>query len=198
MVQLASGRKEAPKDKPSQYCSGQEGCCSREGRSCPGRNLGWCPDTSAWVTLGVLHSRHCACKTSAFLHWEMVRGEGIGWVSGCMWQWVCHPNTPSPPSSLPRDSPLRGKKLQGRASNATTMQFTSVTHPSSGGSSFLSCSYSVPQPCTCLGFSDLLQSTAHSKQGTCVSPGRQHWGVALPQSDGLCPWQSAPGLGVCG
>lgn len=113
MVQLASGRKEAPKDKPSQYCSGQEGCCSREGRSCPGRNLGWCPDTSAWVTLGVLHSRHCACKTSAFLHWEMVRGEGIGWVSGCMWQWVCHPNTPSPPSSLP-GQPSPGEEITGQ------------------------------------------------------------------------------------
>lgn len=56
----------------------------------------------------------------------------------------------------------------------------------------------VPQPCTYLGFSVLLHSTAHSRQGILVSPGQQHHVILLSQSEGLCLQQSAPGLGMCG
>ena len=73
--------------------------------------------TGAWVTLGMLHSGHRAwqniCPPSLGHRMQEVK-EWAGRRGACRHrgEGLCHPMALSPPSSLPRDSPLWGEGIQ--------------------------------------------------------------------------------------
>lgn len=147
------------------------------------------------MTLGVLHSGNCAYKTSASLHWEIRCKRWRSSLGVRVRVAVGLPSQHIISSILPSwGQPSPGEEMTGQGKqchyNTAPLRYPSILWGIINPVLFL-----VPQPCTCLGFSDLLHSTAHRAP---VSPGQQHRGIVLSQSDGLCPWQSVPGLGTCG
>ena len=84
-VQFASGKKETPQGKRGQHCGGEEGCCGGEGGSWPGRKLGYCSDPCLGDLGHAAQRAPCPAKhLSSFTGTSDARGEGVGWVAGCM------------------------------------------------------------------------------------------------------------------